>query len=323
MFRTWLVIPAILIHGTFTTISFAAAALPQTRPAIESLPASRGGQDLLGKPMPVLQFDRWLNTQGNRPPELAHSVTLYRWWTDGCPFCAKTLPAIEKFQQEFGPQGLKVVAVYHPKPPRDVADATILEAAKRIGYDGAIAVDSHWVALRQLWLSTGRRNATSASFLVDRDGNIRFVHPGVEFFPSNDPEDAEHNQDYLLMRQAIACLLAEGPATRPAGGPLSDTDAEDVLIRIPEIATFLDSVATLSHGDARGLIFNDGDPKDNDGSYQFYVGADHDDYAVDWYRFRVNRMTGIVTVLDAAAKKWVSVEQWRAGLKMAGLQIAK
>src|ERR1700730_18062994 len=65
----------------------AADVTPQTQPAIRILPASRGGQDLVGKPMPALRFDRWVNTEGNLPPDLSHSVTLYRWWTDTCPFC--------------------------------------------------------------------------------------------------------------------------------------------------------------------------------------------------------------------------------------------
>jgi thiol-disulfide isomerase/thioredoxin len=307
-FCLWFLVAMISIGGIVI------GAEPQTQPVMEALPASRGGQDMLGKAFPPLPFDRWLNTEGNHPPDLSHCVTLYRWWTDTCPFCARTLPAIEKLRQEFAPQGLKVVAVYHPKPPRDVTDRDVIEAARRIGYNGAIAVDSHWAALQQLWLSTGHRDATSASFLVDRDGIIRFVHPGVEFFPSNDPQDAEHNQDYLLMRKAIVDLLAANPATRPAGAPLSETEAEDVLVRVSEIATFLDSVATLSHGEARGLIFNDGDPKDNDGAWRFYVGEDHDDYAVNWYRFRVNRMTGAVTVLDADELKWITIEQWRTAM---------
>ena len=83
------------------------------------------------------------------------------------------------------------------------------DAADRIGYKGAIAIDADWSQLRKLYLSTGRRGATSVSFLVDREGVIRFVHPGVEYFPSDKPEDAEHNADYQLIDKAIAALLPE------------------------------------------------------------------------------------------------------------------
>ena len=69
--------------------------------------------------------------------------------------------------------------------------------------------------LRRLWLSTGGRDATSVSFLVDREGVIRYVHPGPDFFPSSDPAEARQDADYRDVEQAIQALLAE-PTTRPA-----------------------------------------------------------------------------------------------------------
>jgi thiol-disulfide isomerase/thioredoxin len=179
------------------------------KPAIETLPPARGGQDLVGSKFPALHFDRWLNTERNQPLDTAGSVTLYRWWTDTCPYCAATLPAIEKLRETYGPKGLKIVAVYHPKPPREVTDQSVRDAAERIGYKGAIAIDAEWSQLQKLYLSTGRRGATSVSFLVDRAGVIRFVHPGVEYFPSDKPEDAEHNADFRSIEKAIVVLLGE------------------------------------------------------------------------------------------------------------------
>lgn len=179
----------------------------QTQPSVCALPTSRGGQDLLGRPMPAMSFERWLNTPDSRPPRLEGSVVLYRWWTDTCPYCAKTLPAIEHLRKAYGPRGLKVVAVYHAKPAGDVSDRRIIESARHIGYDGAIAVDSHWAELKKVWLLTGQRHATSVSFLVDSGGNIRFVHPGVEYFPSDDPKNAQQNSDYDLLEKAIRDLL--------------------------------------------------------------------------------------------------------------------
>jgi thiol-disulfide isomerase/thioredoxin len=156
-----------------------------------------------------LHFGRWLNTEKNQPLDTAGSVTLYRWWTDTCPYCAATLPAIEKLGATYGPKGLKIVAVYHPKPPREVTDQSVRDAAGRIGYQGAIAIDADWAQLRKLYLSTGKRGATSVSFLVDRSGVIRFVHPGVQYFPSDKPEDAEHDADFRLIDKAIGALLEE------------------------------------------------------------------------------------------------------------------
>lgn len=174
-----------------------------------SVPAPRDGGDRIGSKLAPDAFSRWIHTEENKPLP-AGSVTLYRWWTNTCPFCEATLPAVEKLRQEFGPRGLRVVGVYHPKPPHHVDDDTIAKAAKRIGYDGPIAVDEDWSVLKKLWLSTGRRPATSVSFLVDRDGVIRYVHPGPAFYPSDKPEEARENQDYIELRQAIEALLGGG-----------------------------------------------------------------------------------------------------------------
>lgn len=303
----WVVLGLILVWA-----SAAWAGSPQTQPAIETLPAARGGQDLVGTVMPAVRFDRWLNTTGNRPPEGKGAVTLYRWWTDTCPFCAKTLPAIEQLRREFGPRGLKVVAVYHPKPPGDVADAKVLAAARRIGWNGAIAIDSHWDALRNMWLSTGQRRATSVSFLVDAQGVIRFVHPGVQYFPSSDPEAAQENADYLLLRRAIDKLLPEAPATQPAGMEVSETDAEEAVARVPEVGRLMDSINRNSHGEGHGLLFSRGHPADAPEAWEIYVGEDRDDEgAAAWHTFRVDGKSGAITVDAGRSAGWVSLERWR------------
>jgi len=177
---------------------------------VQTLPASRGGQDLVGMTMPDLRFERWIHTPDGRALATDNAVTLYRWWTVGCPFCVASLPAVEKLRKKHGPAGLKIVAVYHPKPPgRDLSVATLTQVLERLGYQGPIALDQDWSELNRLWLSTGRRRATSAAFLVDRNGVIRFVHPGPVFFPSDDLTNKSPNRDYELLDRAITALLRE------------------------------------------------------------------------------------------------------------------
>lgn len=299
----------VLLGFVVASSEAAPAQSPNTQPAIQTLPVSRGGQDLVGKPMPAVQFDRWLNTPGDRAPELQGAVTLYRWWTDTCPFCAKTLPAIEQLRREFGPRGLKVVAVYHPKPSGEVVDEKALASARRIGWNGAIAIDSHWDALRAVWLSTGQRRATSVSFLVDSRGVIRFVHPGVQYFPSTDPEAARENADYLLLRRAIDRLLPAGLSTQPAL-KLSETDAEEAVARVPEVGRFMDSINRTSHGQSHGLLFSRGHADDAPGAWEIYVGEDRDDEgATPWHTFRVDERSGAISVKDATG--WVALDRWR------------
>lgn len=172
---------------------------------VKTLPESRGGQELIGKKMPALTFDRWLNTESNKPLDAAGSVTLYRWWTNECPFCKATLPGLEDFRRKYGEKGLKIVAVYHPKPPRAIPDSLILNAAKDIGYRGPIAVDVDWSAQKTLYPNNS--GPTSISVLVDKEGVIRFVHPGPDYFPSDQKDKSRQDSDYHLMEQAIEALL--------------------------------------------------------------------------------------------------------------------
>jgi thiol-disulfide isomerase/thioredoxin len=159
-------------------------------------------------------FSHWITPDKDNQPVAPGVVTLYRWWTNTCPYCEASLPAVEALRKDFGPRGLAVVAVYHPKPPRAVSDAAIGKSAAAIGYAGPIAVDLDWSVLKKFWLSTGRRQATSVTFLVDAKGVIRYIHPGPDFFPSGKPEDAQQNADYAGLREAVVKLLNEADAAK-------------------------------------------------------------------------------------------------------------
>lgn len=183
----------------------------------ETLPASRGGHDLIGKRMTTDRFDRWVGTGESQQEFIDNSTAiLYRWWTNTCSYCEASLPAIEKLRKKYEDRGLRTVAVYHPKPPRPVSVKAVSEKAKGFGYHGAIATDDDWSILRDFYLSTDTRRATSVSFLVDAEGVVRFVHPGPVFFPSKNPAEKKENRDFVLMDRAIEALLQEAEG-RTAG----------------------------------------------------------------------------------------------------------
>jgi thiol-disulfide isomerase/thioredoxin len=182
-----------------------AIAEPLPEDAMKPMPQTPAGEDVLGDPLPLDDL-RWI--AGNAETVIdSDKVTLVRWWTNACPFCESSLPAINDLEREYGDRGFQTVAVYHPKPPRDVPNDTVIETAKRIGFDGPIAVDDDWAVLRRAYLDTGKRGATSVSFLLDAGGAIRYVHPGPELRPSKD--DPALQAQYDEMREAIEALLAE------------------------------------------------------------------------------------------------------------------
>ncbi len=176
----------------------------------ETFPVPRSGADRLGAHFPEQALGAWPEAPLALSGDSAARATLVRWWTDTCPFCEASLPALEELAREYGPRGLATVGVYHPKPPRPtVAPAEALRAARERGYSGPVAIDADWRALSELWLDTGSRNATSASFLLDSEGVVRFVHAGPEFHRSEEAEHAQCDEDYRALARAVEALLAE------------------------------------------------------------------------------------------------------------------
>jgi thiol-disulfide isomerase/thioredoxin len=166
-------------------------------PMYELLPKERGGQELVGTKLKEPVFGKF-----------SSPLTLYRWWTDTCPFCESSLPALDSLREKYGERGLRVIGVYHPKPPsKNISEIEVLDGAKAREFKGDVVIDDDWSQLKKWWLETGKRSATSVSFLVDSEGIVRFVHPGPVLFPSEEKKFAQENNDFQLLDRAIDTLL--------------------------------------------------------------------------------------------------------------------
>jgi thiol-disulfide isomerase/thioredoxin len=196
-------------------VALTLANLPARQPVAATAPADDpdSGAELLGKPAPAWSFDRWIRTQPMSLQELRGKVVLLRWWTEGCHFCAETLPVLEDVRKEHQRDGLVVIGVFHPKPPHAVTDEHVLAVAKKLGYGGPIAVDAEWSTLERYWLDGHpEHNWTSVSFLIGRDGKIAWVHGGGEYHPSSDPKHYRCNVEFGEFEQALTAALAEKTA---------------------------------------------------------------------------------------------------------------
>jgi thiol-disulfide isomerase/thioredoxin len=208
--------------GAFATPPASAQPAPPTggrAPGISSSAQSLllhepgAGSELIGRPAPRWTFERWARGGPLSLPSLRGRAVLVRWWTDGCGYCARSLPALDRLRAEHARDGLVVIGVYHPKPPRAVTDARVIAAAEHIGFHGPLAVDEHWSTLERWWLDGGRREFTSVTFLVDRAGIVRWVHEGGDLCPGR--PDQARTRDWQALQRALARVLAEPP--RPQG----------------------------------------------------------------------------------------------------------
>jgi thiol-disulfide isomerase/thioredoxin len=114
-------------------------------------------------------------------------VVLVDFWASWCPPCKTSFPALDSLYREYQPRGFEVLAVNLDERRRD---------ANRF-------LDDHPHRLTVLFDPSGASplafavNRMPSSFLIDKAGNIRFMHMGYS---------GNVNKSY---RQEIAQLLTE------------------------------------------------------------------------------------------------------------------
>jgi len=172
------------------------------------------GNDRIGVAAPSFEFDGWLNSKPLSLESLRGQVVLVRWWTETCPFCASSAPALRAIHEQYSPGGLTVIGVYHPKANRDgpLDMARVERAVEARELDFPIAIDWDWRngTLANWWLTGPERPATSVTFLLDKSGVIQFVHPGMEYHdPNGSDGHAMCASDMAGIRSQVERLLAE------------------------------------------------------------------------------------------------------------------
>ena len=166
------------------------------------------GVELIGTKAPGWEGVEWLNTKPIRLEDLRGKVVLVRWWTDTCPYCRRSAPALNEFHARYARRGLIVIGIYHAKPiDRPITASEIREAAQERDFDFPIAIDRGWSVLRRWWLDGGRRSATSVSFLIDRRGVIRHIHPGPAFQREVVRGDEQPSRDFVELDRMIDHVL--------------------------------------------------------------------------------------------------------------------
>jgi peroxiredoxin len=163
---------------------------------------ARAEEKLIGTKPPEWQVEHWLNSGPLKLADLKGKVVLVRWWTaPDCPYCKATAPALNGFYRAYHQRGLEVLGFYHHKAGGPLRVADVKKRAEKFGFEFPVAIDTRWRTLNQWWLDTGDRDFTSVSFLIDRRGVIRHIHPGGQY--------VKGDKSYAEMKAKIEELLAE------------------------------------------------------------------------------------------------------------------
>lgn len=168
---------------------------------------TREGLDIIGKKAPEFIDLRWLNSKPLSIEDLRGNVVLIRFWLAGCPFCTKSAPSLVEFYDKYKDRGLIIIGVHHPKSGETMNNGLVKHAAEGLGFKFPIAQDPGWATINSYWLGNKKRSYTSSSILIDKQGIIRFVHDGGNYFRSE--TNIEANAAFEAMEYNIVKLLNE------------------------------------------------------------------------------------------------------------------
>lgn len=158
--------------------------------------------DLVGTTPPEWAAVDWRNSKPLALADLRGRVVLVRWFMGtSCPFCSATAPSLKTLHREYASRGLTVVGLYHHKEPKPLQRGEFDGYVRDFGFEFPVARDPEWATLKAWWLEGHEREWTSVSFLLDKTGRIRGIHPGGRYAPG----DAA----FTAMKRAIERLLTE------------------------------------------------------------------------------------------------------------------
>ena len=155
--------------------------------------------ELIGTLAPELHASPWINSDPITLNELRSHVVLIRWWTaPDCPFCKASSAALNEWHEKYSKQGLQVLGIYHHKNSSPLTPELVKDYAQKFGFTFPIGIDNNWDALRTWWMYK-RRDWTSVSFLLDKEGVIQYIHPGGDY--------VKGDKDYQEIEDKINSLL--------------------------------------------------------------------------------------------------------------------
>ena len=164
---------------------------------------SAGEGPRVGQPAEAWDVTDWQNSEPLSLKGLEGKVVLVRWWTaPECPFCRKTAPALNEFYADYHDKGLEILGFYHHKGIKQPYDIEFMKKyVTEFGFKFPVAMDPKWQTLEKWWLNGDKKKWTSVSFLIDRKGVIRYIHPGGQYVKGDD--------DYAAMKAKIEEFLNE------------------------------------------------------------------------------------------------------------------
>ncbi len=108
--------------------------------------------------------------EGKVPEGLKGKVVMIDFWASWCGPCKHSFPAMEELHKKYNEKGLVIVAINVDENKADMEDFLKKNAATF-----AVVRDAGQKLVERAGIAT-----MPSSFLIDRDGKVRFVHTGFK-----------------------------------------------------------------------------------------------------------------------------------------------
>ena len=149
-----------LLNSRFAAFLFAAVLLA-------SLPCLAAAAIKVGDAFPDLATYK---LEGKLPDPLKDKVVMIDFWASWCEPCKDSFPAMEDIHKRYGPKGLVVIAVNVDENRADME-----EFLKKNRATFALVRDASQKLVEKAGIAT-----MPGSFLIDREGKVRFIHTGYK-----------------------------------------------------------------------------------------------------------------------------------------------
>lgn len=198
----------------------------------ETVARAESSHALVGRPAPRIDVDS-INGQGEVSRRRVNGkVVIIDFWATWCEACKASLPRLQELSHRYKQDGLEIVAI-----SEDDDGATLAEFAKELGPEFPVVWDDE--AQGKRIARTWKPTSMPASFIIDREGVVRFAHAGY----GDDDDD-------LALEGEVRTLLHAQPAVRPmdlvlggnVGATLDDALGVERLFRRREVFRLIDEL---------------------------------------------------------------------------------
>lgn len=161
----------------------------------KEMPKAGGSLPVLAKAPDFTGISRWLNSASPLTMEkLKGKVVLVDFWTYTCINCIRTLPFVTSWYEKYKEKGFIVVGVHTPEFEFEKKTENVENAMRQYKIYYPVAQDNDYAT----W-NAYSNHYWPAKYLIDANGNIRYVHFG--------------EGEYDKTEEAIQELLKEAGST--------------------------------------------------------------------------------------------------------------